>query len=424
MSEQLEDKTKELTKVQDNLHLMNKARHDLEIKLEDENKRNANLIEQNSMKDDQLEKRQQEINDLEKQVQELTRQNGDIEIKKQGIERQFEMAKKQLNERISNLNEVINGEKETRDLWIDRYEKEQKAHNETQNSLLQTNSDLKDQQLAVKNGEIKLNTANRQIQALTEQNVKFQHQVNEAIARAENLDRELSTQKEILKQMELTKKEYIEKLKKELDLIEVRYQHLLNENSMIGEDFRSRAIENLTYARSLEKTIDGLKENIKDLNGVIDNKDMEIVGWGRKVETYMMNLEEYLTYHELMRQDRDRIQGITDDLTVQGQLKDKEIKNLNEQIRQIEEAQAAGKIDKQIQTNIDYKFWQKKPESGRGSGAISTQRTMRSGQRVGGGGSIAKKPPQGGARRESRADVVSRDSRAGLQIDTTSSQND
>ena len=101
--------------------------------------------------------------------------------------------------------------------------------------------------------------------------------------------------------MELTKKEYIEKLKKELDLIEVRYQHLLNENSMIGEDFRSRAIENLTYARSLEKTIDGLKENIKDLNGVIDNKDMEIVGWGRKVETYMMNLEEYLTYHELMR---------------------------------------------------------------------------------------------------------------------------
>ena len=75
----------------------------------------------------------------------------------------------------------------------------------------------------------------------------------------------------------------------------------LNENSMIGEDFRSRACENLTIIRSLEKTIEDLKENIKELNGVIDNKDMEIVGWGRKVETYMMNLEEYLTYHELMR---------------------------------------------------------------------------------------------------------------------------
>jgi len=72
--------------------------------------------------------------------------------------------------------------------------------------------------------------------------------VNEAVAKAENLDRELNTQKEILKQMEMTKKEYIGKLKKELDTIEIRYQHLLNENSMIGEDFRSRAYDNLCFA--------------------------------------------------------------------------------------------------------------------------------------------------------------------------------
>lgn len=173
VSEQLEDRTKELTSVQDNLHLMNKARHDLEIKLEDENKRNTNLIEQLNMRDEALDKRQVEINDLEKQVQELTRQNGDIEIKKQGIERQFEMAKKQLNERISNLNEVINGEKETRDLWIDRYEKEQKAHAETQKNLMDVNSQMKDQDLAIKNTQIQLNTANRQIQSLTEQNTRF-----------------------------------------------------------------------------------------------------------------------------------------------------------------------------------------------------------------------------------------------------------
>lgn len=83
--------------------------------------------------------------------------------------------------------------------------------------------------------------------------MKFQHQVNEAIAKAENLDRELNTQKEILRQMEMTKKEYISKLKKELDTIEQRYQHLLNENSMIGEDFRSRALNNLHYAKSLEE---------------------------------------------------------------------------------------------------------------------------------------------------------------------------
>ena len=63
--------------------------------------------------------------------------------------------------------------------------------------------------------------------------------MNEAIAKAEGLDRELATQKEILKQMELTKKEYIDKLKEELEVIEKRYVHLLNANAMLGEDYRS-----------------------------------------------------------------------------------------------------------------------------------------------------------------------------------------
>ena len=51
--------------------------------------------------------------------------------------------------------------------------------------------------------------------------------------------------------MEMTKKEYINKLKKELDTIEKRYQHLLNENAMVGEDFRSQAMANLVYADKL-----------------------------------------------------------------------------------------------------------------------------------------------------------------------------
>lgn len=63
--------------------------------------------------------------------------------------------------------------------------------------------------------------------------------------------------------MEMTKKEYIEKLKKELDTIEVRYQHLLNENCMIGEDFRSQARENRIHAEELQEQIRQLEEEIK-----------------------------------------------------------------------------------------------------------------------------------------------------------------
>lgn len=34
------------------------------------------------------------------------------------------MTKKQLQEKINNLNEILTGEKETREMWIERYEKE------------------------------------------------------------------------------------------------------------------------------------------------------------------------------------------------------------------------------------------------------------------------------------------------------------
>ena len=149
--------------VVDKLHKMNKARHDLEIKLQDEIERNRSMAEVVNLKDETLEKRAQEIEELDKKVIDLERTCETIEIKKQGVERQFELAKKQLNERINNLNEVITGEKETRDMWIERYEKEQKEHTVTNSQLLTARSDLKDQVLAVKNGEIKLNTANRQI---------------------------------------------------------------------------------------------------------------------------------------------------------------------------------------------------------------------------------------------------------------------
>ena len=82
------------------LHKMNKARHDLEIKLQDEIERNKSLQEVVTLRDETLEKRAQEIEELDKKVIDLERNCETIEIKKQGVERQFDLAKKQLNERI------------------------------------------------------------------------------------------------------------------------------------------------------------------------------------------------------------------------------------------------------------------------------------------------------------------------------------
>lgn len=63
--------------------------------------------------------------------------------------------------------------------------------------------------------------------------------MNESLSKAENLDRELNTQKEIMRQMEASKRDYIDKLKRELDVVEDKWQMINNENCMVGEDYRS-----------------------------------------------------------------------------------------------------------------------------------------------------------------------------------------
>jgi hypothetical protein len=54
----------------------------------------------------------------------------------------------------------------------------------------------------------------------------------------------LNTQKEILKQFEQSKKEYIMRLKRELETVEERFVKIINQNTMISEDYRSQAYLN------------------------------------------------------------------------------------------------------------------------------------------------------------------------------------
>ena len=71
------------------------------------------------------------------------------------------------------MNSIIEGEKETRDLWIERYEKESKDHNTTKALYDNSLSETKQHMLNSKNAEISLQTYKRQCEQLTEQRDKF-----------------------------------------------------------------------------------------------------------------------------------------------------------------------------------------------------------------------------------------------------------
>lgn len=109
--------------------------------------------------------------------------------------------------------------------------------------MLGVKTKLKDAQLEGKSAEIKLTTCTKQIEMLNEQSLKFQNQLNETTTKAETFERELQTLREIMKQQEQQKKEYISKLKRELDMVEQEWQYRVNQVVMTGEDYRSSALQ-------------------------------------------------------------------------------------------------------------------------------------------------------------------------------------
>jgi lambda repressor-like predicted transcriptional regulator len=52
------------------------------------------------------------------------------------LEKQNEIQRKQLLDKIMQQNEQITAEKDTREIWINRYEKEQQAHIQTHTTLM------------------------------------------------------------------------------------------------------------------------------------------------------------------------------------------------------------------------------------------------------------------------------------------------
>lgn len=144
VKEQYENTKKDLDDAIEKLHITNKVRHETEVRLNEEFLKNKSLTDIIRDKDDILSKRAAEIEELDRRLIELERQNEALEIKKAGVERSYELTKKQLNEKISALNDVLTSEKETREMWIERYEKEQREHTTTNAQLLQTKSQLKD----------------------------------------------------------------------------------------------------------------------------------------------------------------------------------------------------------------------------------------------------------------------------------------
>ena len=105
------------------------------------------------------------MNDYKRKFEDEMRKLGEAErkadvldIEKKSVEKQNEIQRKQLLDKIVQQNEQIAAEKDTREIWINRYEKEQKAHILTHTELLKIKGELHETSLAYENVKTQAST--------------------------------------------------------------------------------------------------------------------------------------------------------------------------------------------------------------------------------------------------------------------------
>lgn len=130
--------------VSEKLRLANRVRNEKEELLNEKMKALHKMSENFQEKEHQVERLKKEVDKLSKRLQDTELLNDALEIKRRSIEKQAEVQRRQLLEKVAALNDVIAAEKDTREVWINRFEKEQKAHIATSNELLHTKGVLQD----------------------------------------------------------------------------------------------------------------------------------------------------------------------------------------------------------------------------------------------------------------------------------------
>lgn len=106
------------------LNLSNKVRQQAEDNLLEVQKQYRAIKEAYTEKDSLLTSYKRKYEEEQKKLTEIERKADTLEIEKKSLEKQNDIQRKQLLDKINQQSELIAAEKDTREIWINRYEKE------------------------------------------------------------------------------------------------------------------------------------------------------------------------------------------------------------------------------------------------------------------------------------------------------------
>ncbi|CDW82298.1 UNKNOWN [Stylonychia lemnae] len=253
-------------KQQDKIKKKQHQVRDLKQQLEQLKQENAEINEQNEQQSEEIKNMKQTLNDLEYKQSLFNVEKSELDNYISQLEAELEALKEKYSENNRNLKLQALNEKDSRDGWKDRYEKQT-------DSLMNAESMLNSTRLELQEVLLKYKTLDRLILDANQLRDAFKHdrdsmlvRVNEATMYIEKLERELNTKRKILEDYDAIKKVEV----KELMVKVIAFEKLVPRLQMTIEDHVSDLLlkdKNKLNARSneLNDQCTDLKENLKEL---------------------------------------------------------------------------------------------------------------------------------------------------------------
>ena len=181
----------------ENLALANKVRNRTEEKLVDLQKQYNTLKTGFNECDRLMVTFRKKYEEEQKKLTISEQHNDELRIQKKSLEKQHEIQRKQMNDKIVQQNEQIAAEKDTREVWVNRYELEQKKHIATHTDLMNREANFQEIQLKFKNQSTVVDNLEKNRDDLQNQVEAFLAKQTELISENEQMKRELNTQERL-----------------------------------------------------------------------------------------------------------------------------------------------------------------------------------------------------------------------------------
>ncbi len=235
--------SEELRLASDKLSITIKAKNTADFTGEELARELTRIKEQLTTKEESLTAQRSEFERVRTRLAELERETDLGETKRKSSEKEHDIARKNLAEKVHALEDRLKTELEARGSLTAQQHLEERAHSDTKTRLLRTASELEDVKLKLQNKENELANKERSVKELVEERVKLQEQIAKAEVDKDSLRLDKEKGDELLKKLEeFYKSKLVAKKEKRMRILDA--QHTVQEQfQLCYEDLHTHCAE-------------------------------------------------------------------------------------------------------------------------------------------------------------------------------------